>query len=395
MGKVGGLSEFYAKICAEVVVTRGFAWIICVLCGCCALIWPVWGTGVAYADTAGVQGITARYALLMDADTGQVLWQHDGYDEVPPASTTKILTALLALDIATPQREVTVSSAAAAVGESSVGLLAGERFALGELLDAALLKSANDACFAIAEGVAGDEPLFVRLMNLKADVLGAGGAQLTNTNGLPAVGHTMSAYDLAALARVAMQNAEFAERVGAQTAVMQGGNYNRSLKNTNRLLAMNPYVTGVKTGTTNAAGACLVSAMERDGRRVIAVVLHSADRYGDSLRLLNFGIDGFVNQKILAKGALLGGFVAQDVAQPVRVCAATDLCFTLPCDYADRLLTAQFAWRKSARGVAVAAGDLLGTLTFSYDGERLGAVNLLAVDEYRPGIWERLWQNRQ
>lgn len=351
---------------------------------------PFWGAPQAYADVAGVQGITARYALVMDADTGQVLWQHDGYTEAPPASTTKILTALLALDIAPPEREVTVSSAAAAVGESSVGLLAGERFALGELLDAALLKSANDACFAIAEGVAGTEPLFVRLMNLKADVLGAGAAHLANTNGLPADNHTMSAYDLAALARVAMQNVGFAERVGAQTAVMQGGSYNRSLKNTNKLLAMNPYVTGVKTGTTNAAGACLVSAMERDGRSVIAVVLHSADRWGDSLRLLNFGIDGFEKRRVVAKGALLGGLPAGD-GTLLRACAADDLWLTLPCDYAAERLAVDFAWRELAAGDAVTAGELLGTLAVSYDGERLGAVNLLAKDGYSPGIWEKLW----
>ncbi len=130
--------------------------------------------------------ISAKAALLLDAETGQVLWQQNGWQPMPPASTTKILTALLCLDIAPLDREVEVSAQAAAVGESSAGLLRGERFELGELLNAALLKSANDACFAIAEGVAGSEPYFVHLMNVKAAVCGAPTVQVCNTNGLPA-----------------------------------------------------------------------------------------------------------------------------------------------------------------------------------------------------------------
>jgi D-alanyl-D-alanine carboxypeptidase (penicillin-binding protein 5/6) len=334
--------------------------------------------------------VAAAGALLLDAETGRILWEENGLTSLPPASTTKILTALLCLDLAPLDREVEVSASAAAVGESSVGLLAGERFTLGELLNAALIKSANDACYAIAEGVAGSEPYFVHLLNVKAAALGAFGANLLNTNGLPAEGHVLSCYDLALLARQAMENAEFRERVGSRYGSMNGGSYNRSLKNTNKLLN-NEYVTGIKTGTTNAAGACLVSSMERDGRSVIAVVLHSSDRYNDSLELLNYGIDGFQNVTVVRQGQQLGVY---DVGENegVAVLAENDLCLTLPLNMnkneENGAVYYRYVWREFEPNMQIKAGEVLGTLVVeNAAGERLGLVNLLAVDDWQDNGW--------
>lgn len=382
---------FNAKICAVVVKWRGFRWILGVIVWWCAILVGL-GTNCAFADeVAAAPTVTAQAALLMDCTTGQVLYEKCGYEQLPPASTTKILTALLALDICPTEREVEVSAAAAAVGESNVGLLVGERFRLCELLDAALLKSANDACFAIAEGVAGSEPLFVRLMNLKADALGAAGASLLNTNGLPAEGHTMSCYDLAVLARYAMQNPEFAERVGSLYGKMEGGQYNRDLKNTNKLLSMNEYVTGIKTGTTNAAGACLVSSMKRDGREVIAVVLHSGDRYGDSLKLLNFGVDAFDNRPMIRQGVCLGGIKVDETDVVLSAYAENELILTLPKAAAGEEIAVRYAWREVGRAERIAAGDVLGTIAVYYRGERQGAVNLLSEAGYQPPRRYTLW----
>lgn len=335
--------------------------------------------------------VSAEGALLLDAVTGQVLWEKAGFDPRPPASTTKILTALLCLDIAPLEREVEVSAAASAVGESSVGLLAGERFRLGELLNAALLKSANDACYAIAEGAVGSEPYFVHLMNVKAAALGADDAVLMNTNGLPDDRHMLSCYDLALLARSAMRHEEFRQRVGSVYGTMQGGSYNRSLKNTNKLLVQNDYVTGIKTGTTNAAGACLVSSMERDGRSVIAVVLNSRDRYGDSLRLLNYGIDAFNNTELVRAGQYLGFYQAAE-AVPVR--AAAGLTVSLP-EGADGV-TSVYHWRPPNEPGAVESGEPVGTLEFcAADGGALGSVNLLTAASVRPEPWRlALWRVR-
>ena len=357
------------------------------------MVWLLLPSWVWAVEEKSAVEVNSRAALLLDAQTGQVLWHKDGYEQLPPASTTKILTALLCLDIAPLDRVTEVTAQAAAVGESSVGLLAGERFAMGELLDAALLKSANDACFALAEGTVGNELFFVRLMNLKAAVLGAIGARLLNTNGLPAEGHSLSCYDLALLAREAMQNPEFAERVGSVNGVMEGGSYNRALKNTNKLLQMDEHITGIKTGTTDAAGACLVSAMERDGRSVIAVVLHSGDRYGDSLRLLNWGVDRFVNCPVVRQGQILGVWPAADGVN-IAVRAATDLWLTLPINNGvpDAELRTEFVWRNLPELTPIQVGDVLGTVYFYDDGECLVRVNLLAAAEYQPSKWQMLWQ---
>lgn len=311
--------------------------------------------------------VAARAALVLDAYTGRVLWQQQGEEPLPPASTTKILTALLCLDLAPLERVVEVSPQAAAVGESSAGLLTGERFPLGELLDAALLKSANDACFAMAEGVVGSEPYFVRLMNAKAHALGADTASLYNTNGLPAEGHLLSCHDLALLAREAMTREEFAGRVGSLYATMEGGSYNRRLKNTNKLLTMAEGVDGIKTGTTNAAGPCLVSSMHRESggqeRRVIAVVLHSPDRYKDSLALLNFGLEEFNNVRLVRRGQAYAYLpLAGYEAEGVWLVAEGDGWATLKAgeqpDYEYHLRDL------AGYGQDIAAGELLGTLEF-------------------------------
>ncbi len=336
--------------------------------------------------------VSAGAALLLDAQTGRVLWEQNGFEPLPPASTTKILTALLCLDLAPLEREVEVSAAAAAVGESSAGLLAGERFALGELLDAALLKSANDACYAVAEGVAGSEPFFVHLMNVKAAVCGAPTVSARNTNGLPAEGHLFSCYDLACLAREAMQRPEFKQRVGSRYAVMEGGSYNRSLKNTNKLLIMDEHVTGIKTGTTNAAGACLVSSMERDGRSVIAVVLHSADRYNDSLRLLDWGVDNFRSLTMVRAGQLLAVWPAG--GDEVWLAAERDL--VLPVAYGEEPACA-YHFKPLAEEhlrAGVAAGEVLGTLELSCGGGSF-RVNLTAAEGWQPSGRAKLaagWQ---
>lgn len=387
MRKVVRTACFYAKIWASVAMARGIRWILVAICGWCAVF-----TGLAPANVLAAEvNVSAKAALLLDMQTGAVLAEKQGYQELPPASTTKILTALLMLDIAPEERLVSVSPTAASVGESNIGLQSGEQFKLGELLDAALLKSANDACFAIAEGAVGSEPLFVRLMNIKADALGAGGAVLKNTNGLPAEGHSLSCYDLAILARSAMQNPAFQSRVGSRYGKMEGGSYNRDLKNTNKLLTMNEYVTGIKTGTTNAAGGCLVSSMERDGRSVIAVVLHSGDRYADSLRLLNMGIDNFQNRTLIRRGEPLGSFYIPEASVQIPAVAAAELTVTLPKDLPEDAISTEYVWKPADKLMTIEQGGLLGTLTVYYQNEPLGAVNLLAGAAYQPTGAQKLF----
>lgn len=247
--------------------------------------------------------ITADAAILMEAHTGQILYAKNPHEPRPPASTTKIITALLALEGGRLDQVVTVSSRAAAVGECSMHLFPGQRLTLEQLLYGALLRSGNDACVAIAEHIAGSEHNFVLLMNQKARELGALDTHFCNPNGLPAQGHLSSAYDLALLTRYALKNPTFKAIVSTRYRSFCGsecGEYH--LHNTNRLLWSYQGADGVKTGTTNEAGMCLVASASREGRQLISVVLHSNARYTDTMALLDYVFAKFKTTTVVDAG---------------------------------------------------------------------------------------------
>ncbi len=245
--------------------------------------------------------VTAHSAILMDAQTGDILYERDAYTQRPNASTTKILTAIVALELADLDEVTTISEKADKVGESSLHLNKDDRLKLGELIEGALVKSGNDACVAIAEQTAGSLDNFIRLMNLKAASLGAYNTNFTNPHGLPDKNHYSTAYDLAIIARYGLNIPEFSNIVQTKVATV---NYehpqkNQVVNNTNKLLYNYALANGVKTGTTNAAGKCLVASASKNGRRLISVVLNAPDRFGDAQRLLEWG---FNNTKIVDMG---------------------------------------------------------------------------------------------
>ena len=270
--------------------------------------WP-WDDFDAVSPTLTRQELpqaAAAGAALIEVHSGRLLFSSHGSDPLPPASTGKILTALLALDVADDlDRDYQISQAAAAVEESSVYLQAGETLSLRELLGGALVHSGNDACFAIGEAVAGSERLFVHWLNMKAAAMGAYSAHLCNTNGLPAEGHVISPEDLALIAGAAMENPIFADIVGGKYISLGEGDAYRFFKNTNKLLWQDEHIVGVKTGTTNAAGPCLVAAYEDGAALFLSVVFNSPDRYGESLSLLHYGADNYALLALAEQGQAL------------------------------------------------------------------------------------------
>lgn len=240
--------------------------------------------------------ITAQSAILYDRLTGEILFDKESREIRPPASTTKILTAIVAIENGNLKQEVVISSNAGSVGGSTNYLRAGEVLSFKDLLWGALLESGNDSCVALAEAASGSETLFVELMNRKAVLLGAWDTDFQNTNGLPDKDHLTTAYDMAVITDYALQNPLFAEMVSTLHAEIpkKDTTWERSLDNTNRLLSTYPGADGVKTGTTNAAGQCLVSSATRGDRQLIAVVFKSGDRYGDSVKLLDHGFDDYI-----------------------------------------------------------------------------------------------------
>lgn len=253
----------------------------------------------------------AAAALVLEAHSGELLFAVNAHQPLPPASTAKILTALLTLDMADIGQTTVISPQAAAVPEMSIYLRAGEELTLADLLRGALAHSGNDACFALAEAVAGSEPLFVHWLNLKAAVLGAYSANYRNTNGLPAEGQVISGADLAKIAACAMEREFFAATVGSKQVRLGQGASARSYQNTNKLLWQDQHIVGVKTGTTDAAGPCLVAAYADGAALYISVVLDSPDRYGESLRLLHWAAESYILLRPVSLGQALACYQGQ------------------------------------------------------------------------------------
>ena len=234
-------------------------------------------------------GLTAKSALLFDLDSGQTLYALHPDDPLPPASTAKVMTALVVLQNADLDDSVTVSPIAGQTPGSRMGLTGGETLTVRELLYGLLLPSGNDAAVALAEHVAGTEADFVTLMNRTAAELGLKATHFTGSHGMDAPEQTSSAADLLVLTRAALQYPVFAEIVATQTAEIGG----MALTNTNELLGNYPGADGIKTGTTDAGGECLVASATRRGHRLLAIVLGSQDRYADVRALLDYAAAGW------------------------------------------------------------------------------------------------------
>ena len=228
--------------------------------------------------------IEAKAYLLADYATGTVLVAYNEHQPLPPASLTKIMTAIIALERSNPEATVTVGQKAVQVEGARMGLRAGEDIPLKDLLYGLLLVSANDAAIAIAEYVAGSEGEFVALMNAKAAELGMNNTHFANCHGLDTENHYASAYDLWLLTRYALANPTFAAIVS--TAEHTSGSYR--LTSINRFLKLYPGADGVKTGTTPGAGECLIASATREGQKAVAIVLNSPDRYGEAASLLDY-----------------------------------------------------------------------------------------------------------
>lgn len=239
--------------------------------------------------------LRAKAALLMDAQTGKIYYQKNARVRRAPASTTKIMTALVAIELGDLEDKVIISERVPQAEGASIKLKAGEIISLKNLLYAALLYSANDACVAIAEHIAGNEENFVWIMNEKAKEIGALETHFVNPHGLDSPEHYSTAYDLALIGRKALENdtfQEIAKTHRTQIRSAQGKKEKiRTLVNKNRLLRNFEGTEGGKTGFTKEAGYCLVSSASRMGYRLVAVVLGDKNRWQDSKTLLSAGFD--------------------------------------------------------------------------------------------------------
>lgn len=274
--------------------------------------WVVVAVGLLFpsgvlAVTGEPPSITARAALIMEADSGMVLWARNSDLELPPASTTKVMTAILALESDALGRSFPASAEACQAAPSKVNLRPGQRLNLEDLVYAILLNSANDASVVIAESLAGSVPAFADRMTARARQLGALHTRFENPHGLPADGHYSTVQDLATIFRHGLRVSRFRTIIGTKSVAVSVENSARkiSLRSHNRLLQGYRIPVIGKTGYTVAAKKCFVGAGNLDGREIIVAVLGSTDLWGDTTRLFEFGFGDAMPQAPLLRQATM------------------------------------------------------------------------------------------
>ena len=265
----------------------------------------VWPTVALPAD--GELQVAAKGAVLMDLGSGTVLYQQDSHARVPIASVTKVMTLLLVMEALETERiqwedTVTCSATAAGIGGSQIWLEAGEMMTVEELVKAAAVVSANDACAALAEHLCGSVPVFVAAMNRRAQELGMMDTEFKDCSGLDDSGYSC-AYDVALMSRELMKHSAIERFTTIWMDSLRGGQ--SQLVNTNKLIRHYTGATGLKTGTTNAAGHCLAATARRDGTSFVAVVLGcatTAQRWDGARTLLDYGFAHYVTYTPSAEG---------------------------------------------------------------------------------------------
>ncbi len=343
-------------------------------------------------------GISAMSAILMDAGTGKVYYEKKAFLRSEPASLTKIMTAILALEYGHPGEIATISKKAAriSVGQE-MGLIEGDRITLENLIKAALIYSANDSTVAIAQHVAGTEERFIELMNAKALILGALNTKFANTNGYHHPNHNTTAYDLALITRYAMNNSDFARIVGTprDTIEWADGKKQKEVSNTNRLVREHSYpgILGVKTGSTIRAGNCLIAAARKNDRMLISVVLHSRNRFRDTVRLLDYGFNEIVPVILCHESEEFGEIpVANGVRDTVK--AVSQRAVKTHIDSEDQNLVVRKVILKERLEAPISPGQEVGTAIYTLRGAELDRVSLVSASKVeRRGLLHRLWKS--
>lgn len=341
----------------------------------------VLASGSAHAKIAGVK--TSACALV-EVESQRVLYSENGDKKLPMASTTKIMTALVAIEKGNLSDTVTITKEASGVEGSSIYLEVGETLTLEELLYGLMLHSGNDAAVAIAIHVGGSVAGFCEMMNQKARELGANNTRFVNPHGLPAEGHYTTAHDLAIIAAAAMKNEQFRKIVGttAITIPHDGRSWDRALHNKNKFLYSYEGANGVKTGYTKAAGRCFVGGAERNGMQLVSVVLNCSDIYNDTAAILDYGFANFARHTVLAKNAVLGEVsVKNGVEQALEARAKDDIVLTLTEEESQR--TEVVAKLLASVDAPVEAGDYLGTAEVWLDGAMIASMDLVSTVSVR------------
>lgn len=327
--------------------------------------------------------LSAPAAVLMDAETGTVLFEKNSHEVRACASITKVMTLILvmeALDSGKIQWEdtVTASAHAASMGGSDIWLEPGETMSVEEMVKATIVASANDAAVALAELVSGTEEDFVRAMNEKAKELHMKETVFKNCNGLDEEGHVTSAYDVAVMSAELLRHPKILQYSGIWMDELRGGK--TQLVNTNKLLKSYPGITGLKTGTTSKAGSCISATADRDGLRLIAVVLGSStgkERFSDAAKLLDYG---YANYTMLLPE------VPPEVFRDIPVKNGMTSSVATTCQITDKLLAGKGQGKSMEPEIylpetveaPIEKGEIIGKLIYKSGGKQIAEYPIAA-----------------
>ncbi len=336
----------------------------------------------ALADTE----VKAPSALLMESQTGKVLYEKNSHEKRPCASITKVMTLLLVMEALDSGKikltdTVTASEHAASMGGSDIWLKPGESMTVDDMLKATVIASANDAAVALAEFVSGSEDEFLQQMNEKAKELGMKDTTFKNCNGLDEDGHVTSAYDVAVMTRELSKHKKIFDYTKTWIDYLRDGK--TQLVNTNKLLKSYTGITGLKTGTTGKAGSCISATAERDGVRLIAVVLGSsstADRFSAASTLLDYGFANWsVTTPALPQEALQPVPVVNGMSSTVDTTAAADGSILVPKGKA-KDIQYKVSFNESITA-PVAKGQVVGKITYTLGNEVVKEYNICAKSD--------------
>ena len=346
------------------------------------------------AMAAGELKLLAESAILVEASTGRIIYEKNADVERPPASMTKMLTAVLALERLRPLDEVVMSKEAVFTEDNTLNWAVGDEVAAQDMITAVMLVSENGGAVALAEAVSGSTRQFAELMNDKAKEIGCKNSHFMNPNGLPDPNHYSTAADMARIAVYCMKDPEFRKIVSTDHASIRWIHPRdkwSELKNTNHLLGKYKGANGIKTGWTNAAGGCLAASAKRGDIELIAIVMRSTNqdtRFEDATALLNYGFERVRMVKVVdAERVEKKVFVRGGKQGKLRVGIAEDLNFPLMADENPKLLQVTYELEKiiDATG-GIPEGKVLGEAVLRYDGKPVARVPLIALESVDEGF---------
>lgn len=336
--------------------------------------------------------VSAECACVIDMSTGRVIYEKNMQKKHTMASTTKIMTALVALENSDLKDIVTVSEKAAGQEGTSLYLKKDQKVSMEDLLYGLMLQSGNDAAVAIAEGVSGSVEKFAELMTERAKSIGAQNTSFKNPNGLDEDGHFTTAYDLAIITKEAMNNEKFAEITGTKSKKIL--NDTQTVSNHNRMLRQYDGCIGVKTGFTKKSGRCLVTAAERGGVEVVAVTLNAPDDWNDHTKMLDYAFDSTEYFPVILSGMTVNTVTVRNgTSNTVELMAKEDFYISENKEDKFNNITVKCDIPKEITA-PVMKGEKIGELTVFYKEKLQKRLELVAsVDiEYQERSRHSIWQ---